>query len=120
MAAAVLCLSMSMTVFASDRFDYASPDAGDIPAADDQETETEVEKEITQIWSGSGLDKDGNKVTVLSEKVSAEVEEILKDTDAVKDILKDAGYDVTDDHQVVVLGAGDFETYNKEIHSRRR
>ena len=94
MAAAVLCLSMSMTVFASDRFDYASPDAGDIPAADDQETETEVEKEITQIWSGSGLDKDGNKVTVLSEKVSAEVEEILKDTDAVKDILKDAGYDV--------------------------
>lgn len=114
MAAAVLCLSMSMTVFASDRFDYASPDAGDIPAADDQETETEVEKEITQIWSGSGLDKDGNKVTVLSEKVSAEVEEILKDTDAVKDILNDAGYDVTDDHQVVVLGAGDFETYNKD------
>lgn len=118
MAAAVLCLSMSMTVFASDRFDYASPDAGDIPAADDQETETEVEKEISQIWSGIGLDKDGNKVTVKSEKVSAEVEEILKDEDAVKDILKDAGYEVGDDHQVVVLGAGDFQTvdmYGKPI-----
>lgn len=110
MAAAVLCLSMSMTVFA------ASPDAGDIPSGDSQET-TEQEKEISQIWSGSGKDKDGNKVTVFSEKVSAEVEEILKDEDAVKDILKDAGYDMTDKHQVVVLGAGDFETYDKNFEA---
>ena len=42
----------------------------------------------------------------------------LKDEDAVKDILKDAGYEVGDDHQVVVLGAGDFQTvdmYGKPI-----
>lgn len=115
MAATVLCLSMSTTVFASDAGNYASPDAGDIPSAEGQGTEPEKDKEIAQIWYGDGLDKDGNKVTVFSEKVSAEVEEVLKDTDAVKDILKDAGYDVTDSHQVVVLGAGDFETYDKNF-----
>lgn len=102
MAAAVLCLSMSMTVFA------ASPDAGDIPSGDSQET-TEQEKEISQIWGAVGKDKDGNKVTVRSEKVSEEVEKILKDEEAVKGILKDAGYDVTDKDDVVVLGAGDFQ-----------
>lgn len=98
-ASAVLCLSMGVTVLAASPTDPAIPE----------------EKEITQIYSGSGLDKDGNKVTVYSEKISQDVEEILKDESAVKDILKDAGYVVSDEDQVVVLGAGDFETYDKNF-----
>lgn len=101
LASAVLCLSMGMSVFAAES------------VTDDEAfgTGTVVEdKEITQIWYGDGEGKDGNKVTVWGEKVSAEVEELLKDEAAVKDILKDAGYEVTDDHSVVVLGAGDFKT----------
>ena len=104
-AAAVLCLSMGMSVFA------ASPDAGDVPSGDIQDTTESVEEKIHQLWgSGTGLDKDGNKVTVRPEEISQDVEEILEDEEAVNDILSDAGYDVQDDQQIVVLGAGDFQT----------
>ena len=55
-------------------------------------------------------DKDGNKVTAMqTEELSKEVEEILKDEEQVKEILKEAGYEVTEDQNAVVLGAGNIE-----------
>ena len=87
-AAAVLCVSMSVGVFAS------SP----------------TDPEIPSVWGGNGTDKDGNKVTAMqTEELSKEVEEILKDEEQVKEILKEAGYEVTEDQNAVVLGAGNIE-----------
>lgn len=86
-AAAVLCVSMSVGVFAS------SP----------------VDPVIPPLWGGNGTDKDGNKVTAApTEELSEEVEEVLKDEEQVKEILKEAGYEVTDDMNAVILGAGDI------------
>ena len=48
MASAVLCLSMSMSVFA------ASPDTGNLPDSKPP-AQTEVEKELYQLWSGEGI-----------------------------------------------------------------
>lgn len=109
MASAVLCLSMSMSVFA------ASPDTGDLPSGNDNQstvtTPAPVVDEIRQLWSaGTGTDADGNKITVRNQGLTTDVEEILKDDAQVKDILTDAGYAVPDDASVVVLGAGDFTT----------
>ena len=107
MASAVLCLSMSMSVFA------ASPDAGDLPSGNNNQSsvQTPVTDEIRQLWSaGTGTDADGNKITVRNQGLTTDVEEILKDDSQVKDILTDAGYAVPDDASVVVLGAGDFTT----------
>lgn len=103
MASAVLCLSMSMSVFA------ASPDTGNLPDSKPP-AQTEVEKELYQLWSGEGKDADGNKITVHNQGLTTDVEEILKDEEQVKDILTDAGYVVPENSSVVVLGAGDFET----------
>lgn len=100
-AAAVLCMSMSMSAFASSVTDPTIPGA-------------EVDKDgntltIYSLYRGEGTDKDGNKFTAYANDISEEVEEILKDGDKVKEILSDAGYDVTGDQNVVVLGAADFE-----------
>ena len=97
-ASAVLCLSMGVTVLAASPTDPAIP-----------------EKENTQAYAYQAFDKDGNKVTLRSEQISQEVEEILKDESAVKDILTGAGYEVSEDDQVVVLGAGDFHTVDKNF-----
>lgn len=62
------------------------------------------------IHGGSGLDKDGNKVTVgFAGKVSEEVQKILEDDEKVKDILEDAGYIPKDDQEIVVLASGNIE-----------
>lgn len=105
LASAVLCLSMGMSVFAAEsQTDPVIPDTEDQIGA-----ETPEDKGIFWTYSSYGEDEDGKMLTVNSYKISQEVEEVLKDEEAVKNILKDAGYEVTDDHQVVVLGAGDYE-----------
>lgn len=96
-AAAVLCMGMSVSTFASSVTDPT------IPGSD----QTEIN--ISYLPVAKGTDKDGNKVTARATYVSEEVEEILKDEDKVKEILSDAGYEVKEDQNVVVLGAGDFE-----------
>ena len=126
---AVLCCGMGTTVLAAENPSVTDPviedGTGENPSVTDPtvdegttgDTETTVDDtvaddSINEVFFGSGLDKDGNKVTVFSEGISKELEATLKDENAVKDILKDAGYEVNDDHKIVVLGAGDYSTYD--------
>lgn len=131
---AVLCCGMGTTVLAAENPSVTDPVIEDgtsdtpsvtDPAVDEGTTgetgttvddttvdDTAADDTIQEVFFGSGLDKDGNKVTVFSEGISEEVEATLKDESAVKDILKDAGYEVNHDHKIVVLGAGDYSTYD--------
>lgn len=98
-AAAVLCLSMSMSVFAAES-----------PSDPDINTPVEDQPQTEPYWAwGTGKDANGNTVTVNSTQVSAEVEKVLKDEAAVKDMLTDAGYAVPENSSVVLLGMGDFK-----------
>lgn len=100
-AAATLCMSMSMGVFAS------SPTDPNIPGVEEN-------KKLPPVSGGFGKDKDGNVFTAhAKEELSEEVEEILKDENAIKDILGNAGYEVKDEQEVIVLGAGDISLVGK-------
>ena len=100
-AVATLSMSMSMGVFASSPVDPSIPDPN--------KPGVEEENKIDKIYQAVGTDKDGNKVTAYSKgEISKEVEEILKDEEQVKNILEGAGYEVKEDQEVVVLGAGDL------------
>lgn len=100
-AAAVLCMGMSMSAFASSVTDPAI----EKPVLDKDGNTLSIQ----YIYGGQATDKDGNKFTMHSTVVSEEVEEILKDGDKVREILTDAGYEVKEEQDVVVLGAGDYE-----------
>lgn len=124
---AVLCCGMGTTVLATENPSVTDPvieDGTENPSVTDptvdeettENTETTVTDSIYEVFYGVGLDKDGNKVTVYSEGISEELEATLKDESAVKDILESAGYEVDDDHKIVVLGAGDFSTYDTPGH----
>lgn len=104
-AASVLCLSMSVNVFAAE-----SPVDPVIPDENQEES-------LPQFWGGMGTDKDGNKVTVMPtyEELSKEVEEVLKDEDKMKEVLSNAGYEVDDKQNVVVLGAMDIELKGQDM-----
>lgn len=96
-AAAVLCMSMSMGVFASSPTDPEQ-------IVNDGKTMT-----FNNIWMSEGTDKDGNKVTAYSmEELSQEVKDILSDEEKVKDILYEAGYTVKDGDEVKVIAADDL------------
>ena len=100
-AAAVLCMSMSIGVFASSPTDPEQ-------IVNDGKTLT-----FNSIWMSEGTDKDGNKVTAYSmEDLSQEVKEILSDEEKVKDILYEAGYTVEDGQEVKVIAASDLELVN--------
>lgn len=86
-AVATLSMSMSMGVFASSPTDP---------------------NRLPPMWA-MGEDKDGNKVSGVRENLSEEVKEFLKNEENIKDVLTSAGYDVKDNHDVVVLGAGDIK-----------
>ena len=102
-AAAVLCMSMSIGVFASSPTDPEQ-------IVNDGNTLT-----FNPIWSAEGTDKDGNKVTAYSmEALSQEVKEILSDEEKVKDILYEAGYTVKDDQDITVIAAGDLSLMDME------
>ena len=91
-AAAVLCMSMSIGVFASSPTDPEQ-------IVNDGKTLT-----FNSIWMSEGTDKDGNKVTAYSmEDLSQEVKEILSDEEKVKDILYEAGYTVEDGQELRLL-----------------
>lgn len=126
---AVLCCGMGTTVLAAENPSVKDPVIEDgtsetpsvtDPAVDEGATgntgttvdDTAAVDSIHEVVYGTGQDKDGNKVTVVSEGISEELEATLKDENTVKDILKDAGYEVNDDHKIVVLGAGDYSTYD--------
>ncbi len=123
---AVLCLGVSATVLAAENpsvtdpvipEDTTTPEDTTIP--EDTTTPGDAgtaEQSKIPILStvGQGTDKNGNKVTVYSAGVSKEVEEILSDEKAVKNILTEAGYKVTNDQKAVVIGAGDFKLYPGE------
>ena len=102
-AASVLCMSMSMGVFASSPTDPEQ-------IVNDGKTLT-----FNPIWSAEGTDKDGNKVTAYSmEALSQEVKDILSDEDQVKEILAEAGYIVNDDQNITVIAAGDLSLMDME------
>lgn len=96
-AASVLCMSMSLGVFASSPTDPEQ-------IVNDGNTLT-----FNPIWGAAGTDKDGNKVTAYSMKeLSQEVKEILSDDEKVKDILNQAGYTVKDGQDITVIAADDL------------
>ena len=106
-AAAVLCMSMSIGVFASSPTDPEQ-------IVNDGNTLT-----FNPIWSAEGTDKDGNKVTAYSmEALSQEVKEILSDEEKVKDILYEAGYTVKDDQDITVIAAGDLSLIDMETFEK--
>ncbi len=106
-AAAVLCMSMSMGVFASSPTDPEQ-------IVNDGKTLT-----FNPIWSAEGTDKDGNKVTAYSmEALSQEVKDILSDEEKVKDILYEAGYTVKDDQDITVIAAGDLSLVDMETFEK--
>lgn len=93
-AAAVLCMSMSMGVFAS------SPTDPEIPNI---------------IWGGQVTDSNGDRVSAYVstyKDVSEEVEKILQDEEQVKEILYEAGYTVKDGDKITVIAASDVELYD--------
>ncbi|HIZ81788.1 MAG TPA: hypothetical protein H9722_06820 [Candidatus Mediterraneibacter pullistercoris] len=106
LASAVLCLGISTTVLAAENPSVTDPT---IPGGAGESTNPDNTPSIPTVSVGLGLDKDGNKVTVYSQPISQEIEETLKDENAVKNILKDAGYQVDNNQKVVVLGASDFK-----------
>lgn len=88
---AVLCMSMSMGVFAS-----SPPDPDQIPG----------------VSYGISLDnEDGPSISAvaISKDLSEEVEEILQDKEQVKAILTNAGYNVKDDQDITIIAASDME-----------
>ena len=89
-AAAVLCMSMSMGVFASSPTDPEQ-------IVNDGKTLT-----FNPIWSAEGTDKDGN----------------LSDEEKVKDILYEAGYTVKDDQDITVIAAGDLSLVDMETFEK--
>lgn len=101
-ASILLCVTMSFGVFAS------SPTDPEIP-----EYEETAEGSSIYLVSAMEMGKDGYMVsTKLSyTEASQEVKELLKDENNVKTILSDAGYAITDDMNVLVLGAGELKYY---------
>lgn len=91
-ASAVLCVGMSVSASASI-ISGASPTDPKIPVP------------------GYATVKDSDGVTIISnqKKISEEVQEILQDKEQVKDILENAGYEVTEDQEIIVMGAVDLE-----------
>lgn len=93
-ATAVLCMSMSIGVFAS------SPTDPEIPNI---------------MWGGQVTDSDGDRVSAYVstyKDVSEEVEKILQDEEQVKEILYEAGYTVKDNEEITVIAASDVELYD--------
>ena len=106
-AAAVLCMSMSMGVFASSPTDPEQ-------IVNDGKTMT-----FNPIWVSEGTDKDGNKVTAWSmEELSQEVKDILSDEEKVKDILYEAGYTVKDGQDITVIAADDLSLVDMETFEK--
>ncbi len=107
-AVCALTLSMGPAVFAAES--PVDPEIPDIEGPEKPETpDTEKPAEPQDIVTGSGYDKDGNRLTIQSvQEVTEEVKEMLQDDEKVKDILEGAGYVPKDDQDVVVLGMGDI------------
>lgn len=93
-ATAVLCMSMSMGVFAS------SPTDPEIPNI---------------MWGEQSTENDSDRLSAYVstyKDVSEEVEKILQDEDQVKEILYEAGYTVKDGDEIKVIAASDVELYD--------
>ena len=109
-AASVLCMSMSLGVFASSPTDPEQLTPEEQEMIDDLNWHNEH-----YIYGASVEEKDGNKLTVSTfGQLEKEVIDTLQDEEKVKDILTDAGYIVEDDQDVVVIGVGDVKLYDLE------
>ncbi|TGY65211.1 hypothetical protein [Dubosiella muris] len=97
---------------------------------DDSSTSTDVDKSptITDLKQntpyGTGttvVDADGMETTTLLFKkdVSEKMYEELQKPNAVRDIIEKAGFDVPKDANVVLLGAGDYESYVQKLPANR-
>lgn len=108
----VLCMSIGMISFAatspSDPV-ITSPTDPSIPNGGATYT-SPTDPSIPVISSGvSAKDRNGNDVTITAKPVSETVAQILQDETQVKDILKSAGYVLTGNEAIAVLGAADIE-----------
>ncbi len=102
-AAAVLCLSMSMSAFAAE-----SVEDPDISQGEEQKP-----AQTTPIYAyGTGKDANGVTVNLQLNAVSEDVQKVLEDETAVKNILTDAGYNVPENSSVVLLAMGDYKMTN--------
>ena len=102
-AAAVLCLSMSMSAFAAE-----SVEDPDINQGEEQKP-----AQTTPIYAyGTGKDANGVTVNLQLNAVSEDVQKVLEDETAVKNILTDAGYNVPENSSVVLLAMGDYKMTN--------
>lgn len=111
-AASVLCMSMSLGVFAS------SPTDPELLTPEEQEMLNDMEWEYSHSIMGATVEeKDGNKLTVSTYgELKKDVIDTLQDEEKVKDILTDAGYIVKDDQNVVVIGVGDIQLHDLETY----
>lgn len=124
-ASAVLCLGVSTTVFAVENPSVTDPtipeagtpedntgNTGDTGNTGNNTGSTTNDSVVPFLpGMGTGVDANGNRVTVYSTEVTKEVEDILANENAVKDILTQAGYEVNNAQNVVVIGAGDYNLY---------
>lgn len=102
-AAAVLCLSMSMSAFAAESVE--DPDIN-------QGEEQKPAQTIPIYAYGTGKDANGVTVNLQLNAVSEDVQKVLEDETAVKNILTDAGYNVPENSSVVLLAMGDYKMTN--------
>lgn len=124
-ASAVLCLGVSATVFAVENPSVTDPtipeagtpedntgNTGDTGNTGNNTGSTTNDSVVPFLpFIGNSTNNDGSGAAIHPSRVSQEVEEILANENAVKDILTQAGYEVTNDHNVVVIGAGDYNLY---------
>lgn len=89
-AAGILCMSMGFSAMAA-------------PSVTDPEPEQKAD-----VLVGDAVDKDGNYYDVDIKDLSEEVKDILNDMEAVSAIFKEAGYETSNDIELVYLGAGDI------------
>lgn len=109
-AATVLCMSMSMGVLASSPTDPEMI----------QEEHDNTEWYYAHMLEGASVENvDGKNLTVTPYgKLEEEVINTLRDEEQIKEILTEAGYEVKENQNIVVIGAGnlklrDMETYEE-------
>lgn len=107
LAASILSVSMSLGVFAS------SPTDPEIPEYDYQEEPEVTEGSPIEKVTANTVDKDGYGCSahLVYKEASEKVQEFLADENNVRNVLADAGYTVTEDMDILMLGMGELEYY---------
>ena len=104
-----MCMNITMPVFASES--VTDPEVA-LESVTDSGTNAETERETQDfplLPGGYVTGESGDRTDIGYSVISEEVEKVLKDEEAVKNILEDSGYKVSNDSKVVVVGAADLE-----------